>query len=523
VSNREADAPTLGDTLLRASGVVKAFGATQALRNGSFELAAGEVHVLAGENGSGKSTLVKILSGVQAADAGSFWWPGSSASSGRVSSPLTPRAVRALGLATVFQEVRVADSRSVLDNVWLGHEGLIRSRASAKEKERLAHDEFMKLLDFCPDLRAAAGTLSFSERQACLIVRALLHKPRILILDEATASLDFDSRRRLGRILEDLTGAGTGVVFISHRVDEMSDVGDRVTVMRSGETVGTLTRGTWRVADLVGMMTGVDQAGPGSDSAKSKSAPERARLGSPVLTAKSIVLKAGCRPLDLEIRSGEIIGIAGLEGHGQSELLHALRGGRANSGQVLRRQDGKETPIRSVRGSAALGVAYVSGARGTSLFEWMSIRENFGMPTLRRDSRLGWLEPRLTRRRLRGFVDELRIVANDTENRITSLSGGNQQKVLLARWLAAAPKVLILNDPTRGIDIGAKREFYTVLRRLLADGIAIVMASSDLDEHVGLMDRVLVFREYELSTEISHELLTRTNLVAAFFGQEIVA
>jgi ABC-type sugar transport system ATPase subunit len=301
----------------------------------------------------------------------------------------------------------------------------------------------------------------------------------------------------------------------------MSQIGHRVTVMRSGETVGTLARGTWKVEDLVALMTGAGSLTTqyGADDVTSASA----RLGTSVLIGKDIVLKSGRRPFDLNIRSGELVGVAGLEGHGQSELLEVLRGIRATSGQVVRCRDGKEALVRSVTGSAAMGIAYVSGERSSSLFEWMSIRENFGMPTLRRDSHFGWLEPTLTRRRLRRFVDDLRIVTGDIEDRITSLSGGNQQKVLLARWLAAGPQILLLNDPTRGIDIRAKREFYMVLRRLSDDGMAIVMATSDLDEHVELMDRVLVFREYELSREMNHEFVTRNKLVAAFFGQETSA
>ena len=249
----QARASTEGDLEafhLRAAGLSKAFGPTQALRDASFVLAPGEVHVLAGENGSGKSTLVKILSGVYLPDAGLLEWSDPARMRTVQAIPRSPRAAQELGLATVFQEVRLAELRSLLENVWLGYDGLVRRRMSDAAKRQRAEATFIDLLGTCPDLDVRAAEHSLSTRQACAIARALVWEPRILILDEATSSLDLDARARLIRALRRMTETGAGIVFITHRLDEMTEIADRVTVMRSGVTVGTLERGRWAADQL---------------------------------------------------------------------------------------------------------------------------------------------------------------------------------------------------------------------------------------------------------------------------------
>ncbi len=226
------------------------------------------------------------------------------------------------------------------------------------------------------------------------------------------------------------------------------------------------------------------------------------------------------RPFDVDIRAGELVGVAGLEGHGQDEFLHALRGaGTAVTGEIVRHDDG-DIVIRSTKQAADHGIAFVPRERRQALFAWMSIRENFGMPTLARDSTAGLLRPYLTRRRLAEYITELGIVLGRPDDAITTLSGGNQQKVVIARWLAAGPSVLLLNDPTRGVDVGAKRDLYGLLTHLADEGVAVVMLSSELDEHVELMDRVLVFREHELFREIQRTSLSRQALLSGFFGED---
>jgi ABC-type sugar transport system ATPase subunit len=260
-------------------------------------------------------------------------------------------------------------------------------------------------------------------------------------------------------------------------------------------------------------MTGADEL---TDHARDRGT---AQTGPVVLSARGLQLRGGRRPFDIEIRAGELTGVAGLEGHGQNELLEALRGAGAVGGTVVRHEGNRERVLHSTRDAARAGIAYVPRERRQATFGWMSIRENFGMPTIGRDVRLGWLRPRRTGRRLKTYIDQLGIVLGGDSDSIRTLSGGNQQKIIIARWLAAQPKVLLLNDPTRGIDIGTKRELYALLTRLAAEGLAVVMLSTELDEHVELMDRVLVFREHELFAEFRSGLLSRQSIVSAFFGQ----
>ena len=504
-------APSAPEVLVRVEHVAKAFGPTQALRDCSFELRAGEVHALAGENGSGKSTLVKILSGVHAPDSGRVQIGGADA------QLRNPKGAQELGVVTVFQEVLVAGARSVLENVWLGADDLWRTKIPAREKRRLAKAALEELLDRPIDLSMAMEDLSLSDRQACCIARALLRKPRILILDEATSALDVVTRDRLFALIARLAADGVGIIFITHRMDEMEEIGDRITVMRSGETVASLTRGGWTPRELVRLMTGAEEL---VTVGQPDTRPAASRRGAPVLSVRGLRLRPDGRPIDLEVRAGELIGLAGLEGHGQNEFLEALWGEDVVAGEVIRHLPNRDVVVRSPVHAADCDIAYVPRERGLdSLFSWMTIRENFALPTLGLDSRLGWLSPRSSRRRLASYVDRLKIVLGSPEDPITTLSGGNQQRVIIARWLAFGPRILLLNDPTRGIDINAKRDLYALFGALASEQLAVVMLSTELDEHVELMDRVLVFREHELFRELDRAELSRNALVAAFFGE----
>jgi ABC-type sugar transport system ATPase subunit len=434
----------------------------------------GEVHAIVGENGSGTSTVVKVLAGVQRPDAGVL-----EIGALRTEALRSPAQSMRAGVATVFQEVLVVGARSVLENVWLGTDGLFVTKTPEAQRRRRAGEMLEGLLGVAPPLDAPVEGLSLSDRQACGIARALVRDPSVLILDEATSALDVATRDRLFAVLKRRAAEGCGVIFISHRMDEISEIGDRITVMRSGETVATVGRGEASVDDLVRLMTGADEL--------TAHAAERV-----VREPGEVVLAVD----GFEVRAGELVGLAGLEGHGQDRFLKGLAAAAGDVGAYVPRE-----------------------RRGESLFESKSIVENFALPTYERDTAGGVIQPGRTRRRFAGYIDRLGIRLGRAQDLITTLSGGNQQKVVMARWLATDPEVLLLNDPTRGIDLGAKRDLYALLLELAAGGLAVVMLSTEVDEHVELMDRVVVFREGAAFCEIERGGLSRHALVSAFFGR----
>jgi ribose transport system ATP-binding protein/rhamnose transport system ATP-binding protein len=472
---------------------------------------AGETHAIMGENGSGKSTFVKILSGVLAPDGGELVVAGQSYD--RIASP---RTAQTLGIATVFQEILVVPSQTVLENIWMGMDGEFRWRIPEDRKRTEAEAVLRRLAPGAIDLDAPVESLELSARQVCAVARALVRRPRVLILDESTSALDVETRDRLFAVVRERCSQGSAVIFISHRMDEIDQVADRVTVLRLGETVGTHLRSAISTPDLLRLMSG---AGPLTDAFEQRG--RRQSHGRTVLKMRGVRLQPHTGTLDTEIHAGEIVGVAGLEGHGQERFVRALAGVDVPAeGDVVRVLDEREVPLVSQREAARLNVVYVPRDRKTEgIFEPLSILDNFSLPTGGRDSRLGFLSDASRRRRLETYVEKLRIRLGNPRDAITTLSGGNQQKVLMSRWLAMEPQVLVLNDPTRGVDLGTKHDIYQLLEGLAGQGVAVVVLSTEIEEHLALMDRVLVFREGALFAEIPHTAITREELVGAFFGE----
>lgn len=378
-----ADETTAGrdEVVLAVDGLAKAFGQTRALRDCSFSVRAGEVHAIVGENGSGKSTLVKILAGVHRPDHGTL------AVGGReLHGRHSPRTMIGAGLVPVFQEVLVVGPQSVLENAWMGVDGLFRRRVKENVKRERARAVLADLLGECPSLDAPVESLPLSVRQVCGVARALLRDPRILILDESTSALDVATRDRLFSIIRAQIRRGRTVIFISHRMDEIEQVADRITVLRSGRSVATLKRGEASAKELVRLMSGAAHLTAGAEP----NGPSARRVrGATVLRTEELRLGADTSAVELSLSAGELVGLAGLEGHGQDAFLRALWNG-ARDGQVLRCHQDGTTVIISAAQATKLGVIYVPrDRRAESLFPTLSIRDNFAAATLPADRRHG--------------------------------------------------------------------------------------------------------------------------------------
>ncbi|MGP0060386.1 MAG: sugar ABC transporter ATP-binding protein [Beijerinckiaceae bacterium] len=501
-----------GVAAISVVGLKKFFGVTRALDGCNFSANLGEIHAIVGGNGSGKSTLAKVLSGVLPADSGRVTVLGRTATS--------PYEARDIGLAMVFQEVLVADECSVLDNLFMGSDDLFSQSMSSAAKLKAATALMMDLTGHYVDVQTLAGPLPLGLKQWITIGRALLRKPRILILDESSAALDLDSTERLFAKMRQLRDEGSAILIVTHRIAELIKISDRATVLRDGRDVGVLEKQDITEKNLLALMTGK------SDSTNGEPAPSEDVLrGDVVLKAHSVQIWPGSSPLDFELHKGEIVGVAGLDGQGQSEFVRILAGVQsAHHGlPQVRLHDGSFTPIRRLTEAVAHGVSYVSGDRKREgIFANLSIFENMLLPLYRPKSHGGKLAI-IDWSTLDGTFNyeaqNLLIRMGSRNNRITSLSGGNQQKVLIGRGFAMNPEIMVLNDPARGIDIGAKSELYRHLRHFAAQGKSVVYMSSELEEFIGFCSRVIVFRAGTIFDAFKASELDPATILEAMFGQ----
>ncbi len=445
------------------------------------------MHCLLGQNGAGKSTLIKTLAGAHQPDEGTITLGGEEA---KLTTPIT--AIK-LGISTIYQELDLVDGLSVAANIFLGHEkanfGFTRNgdthRAASELLTRLGHGEIAPTTE--------VGTLPPAGKQVVSMARALSHDARLIVMDEPSAALAHDEVDNLFRIIRELTAQGVGIVYISHRLAEIREIGDRVTVLKDGRTVAVgLDAKETPTSELVSLMTGR----PAEHLFPER--PDPAGLADhPVLLSVTGLTSPGhFKDVSFEVRAGEIVGLAGLVGSGRSEILEAVYGARPASGTVV--LDGKKAgggPSNMVR----LGMGFAPEERKTqALLLDQSIADNITLSSMRRFSRWGWLDRARQDREAQHQVDELDLRPADLRRTIRTLSGGNQQKAVLARWLIDERKLLILDEPTRGVDIGARGELYTVIRRLADAGVAVLLVSSEVPEVLGLADRVLVIREGEV-------------------------
>ncbi|WP_406372686.1 sugar ABC transporter ATP-binding protein [Streptomyces sp. NBC_01550] len=477
--------------LLTMSGITKSFPGVRALDGVDLEVLAGEVHCLLGQNGAGKSTLIKVLAGAHQPDDGEIAWRGAPVA---LKSPI---AAMRLGIATIYQELDLVEGLSVAENVFLGHEPttarfIVRTRegraAAAALLKRLGHPEI--------DPARPVGALSAAQQQIVSMARALSHDVRLIVMDEPSAALDPDEVDNLFRIVASLTADGVAVVYISHRLEEIRRIGDRVTVLKDGRAVAVgLPAKSTPTRDVVAMMTGrnVEYVFPQRPEASAE-VTEAARQD-PVLTVEGLAREGEFAPLDLALRPGEIVGLAGLVGSGRSEILETIYGARRPSeGRVL--VGGRPLRPGSVRAAVAAGIGLAPEERkAQALLMLESVTRNVSVSSMSRFSRVGWLDRGGERRAARAATRELSLRPDNPDTPVRTLSGGNQQKAVLARWLLRGCRVLLLDEPTRGVDVGARAELYAVIRRLADEGLAVLLVSSEVPEVLGLADRVLVLRE----------------------------
>jgi ribose transport system ATP-binding protein len=475
-----------GSPLLEVRGVTKSFAGVAALKGVDISIEPGEVHCVLGQNGAGKSTLIKVLSGVHTPDAGDLAWQGETI------TIADPTAALDLGIATMYQELDVVDGLTIAENIFLGHErstaGLLNVRDASKSArallQRLGHP------DLSPTREVAS--LSSANKQIVSMARALSRDIKLIVMDEPSAVLDSEEVRNLFRVVRELTREGIAVIYISHRLAEIREIGDRITVIKDGRTMATgLPVASTPTAELIRLMTGRDVENVFPPAAAIADGAEE------VLRVENLGVRGVFEPVSFGVRAGEIFGLAGLVGSGRSEILETIYGAiKPTSGEV--RVRGAALRAGSVPNAVARGIGLSPEERKSQgLILEQPIYRNVTLSSFARFARGFFLNERLERSTARTQLEALELRPADPDRAVGLLSGGNQQKVMLARWLVHGTEVLLLDEPTRGVDVGARAEIYALIRALSAAGTAIVVVSSEIEEVLGLADRVLVLAEGE--------------------------
>ncbi|WP_350019866.1 sugar ABC transporter ATP-binding protein [Priestia flexa] len=489
---------------IKMSSVYKAFGTNQVLSGVDFELLPGEVHALMGENGAGKSTLMNILTGLHKRDEGRIEIDGQE----RYFS--NPKEAEQAGVTFIHQELNVWPHMTVLENLFIGKElyspfGILKT----KEMKAQAKKQFDRLAVNIP-LEQEASLCSVGEQQMIEIAKALMTNAKVIIMDEPTAALTDREIEKLFEVINGLRAQGVSIVYISHRMEEIFTICDRITVMRDGKTVDTTPIPETNFDDVVRKMVG--------RSLTDRFPSRQTKIGEKVLELKNLTRKHAFHDISFSVKSGEVVGVAGLMGAGRTEIMRAIFGlDPIDSGEVL--VNNQSVKIKTPDEAVKHGIGFITEDRkDEGLVLDFSIRENIALPNLKSFSTKGMIAEKSEREFVELLIKRLTIKTQSADISAGSLSGGNQQKVVIAKWIGIGPKILILDEPTRGVDVGAKREIYQLMNELTERGVAIIMVSSELPEVLGMSDRVLVIHEGKLAGELLKEEATQEKIMTYATG-----
>jgi ribose transport system ATP-binding protein len=484
--------------------IYKAFGTNQVLTGVDFELKGGEVHALMGENGAGKSTMMNVLTGLHSRDKGTITIDG------KETYFNNPKEAEKYGVTFIHQELNIWPEMTVLENMFIGKElrnsfGLLKTA----EMKALAKQQFDRLEVSIP-LDRVAGSCSVGEQQMIEIAKALLTDAKVIIMDEPTAALTEKEIRKLFEVIASLKKEGVSMVYISHRMEEIFTICDRITVMRDGKTVDTKPIPETNFDEVVKKMVGRELT--------DRFPKREATPGETVLQVKGLTNKKSFHDISFSVRAGEIVGVSGLMGAGRTEIMRGIFGlDSIDRGEVL--LNGKKVSIKSPSQAVKLGIGFITEDRkDEGLVLDFSIKENIALPILSSFAPKGVINEKSEADFVHMLIKRLTVKTESAETRVGDLSGGNQQKVVIAKWIGISPKVLILDEPTRGVDVGAKREIYQLMNELTDRGVAIIMVSSELPEILGMSDRVLVVHEGKITGELKKEEATQEKIMTLATG-----
>jgi len=499
------------DRILEVREVTKRFPGVLALDKVSFRLLAGDAHALVGENGAGKSTLIKVITGAYPQDEGEIFFSGEEVSFG------SPREAQEAGISTIYQEINVIPLRSVAQNIFLGREP--RTRFGLTDTKRMNREatELLGRFGIEVDVSVPVRSLGVGVQQMVAIAKAVSLDARVVIMDEPTSSLEAREVETLFRVIRQLREDGVGVIFVSHRLDELYEVCERVTVLRDGKLVHTGALADLPRLQLIATMLGRE---PPEAKRRTASEAQEAAAGGCVLEARDLTAHHAPRGVSFDVRSGEVVGLAGLLGSGRTETAKAIFGAQPlDSGTV--KVDGEDVTPGSPTAAIKSGLAFVPEDRkAEGAIPEMSVRENIIAAALPRLSRMGFVSKQKQDEIVDRFMTRLNIKASSPDQPVGQLSGGNQQKVLLARWLCLAPRVLILDEPTQGIDVGAKAEVQQLIHELAEEGLGVVMINSEPEEIIGGSDRIVVLRDGVVAGTLSGDHLNEQDLMRTIAGSE---